>query len=286
MTDWTKQVRRPHRNQKSFESNWPDETKAPWNGLMRRMASHPTRLSYLLLFVWALGCASVRTGTVAEPHEAGPIARASSAGIVLRGIENTRLSGGYVMVIDFTLENRTNGWIRVEDTALDFGSERLNASIYYPAGNDLIAWAEARQREIDVSDYNTAVALGALAALGGIAAMATDHDAGRIGGLAAVGLATGGLSAISFRRQIEALESPDRDPRSLLFPTNHLLHGGFVIPPDSHTKKWIAVYASDHAILGALETLQLCLTLNRGGRDCFNLKFRASRSRWARTRTG
>lgn len=86
-----------------------------------------------------IGCASVSTGKVAKPLTPGARSDTSPSGLVLRGEENRRLTNRYVLVIDFTFENRTAGWLRIEEAALDFGSREIDAALSYPAGTDLIA---------------------------------------------------------------------------------------------------------------------------------------------------
>lgn len=110
--------------------------------------------------------------------------------------------------------------------------------------------------------------------------MAAKSDAVRLAGLTALGVSSGGLTVLGVRQKLAALENADANPRSLLFPTSHLLHGEFVVPPGSHAKKWVAIYAPNPAALGRLDAVRVCVAVKGRGQECFRLPYRAAGSVW------
>lgn len=221
-------------------------------------------------------CASIRSGKYAEPEAKGQDKHASTSGVVISGAENASLSSTHFAEVDFTFENKSADWIRIKSVTLDFGDPALNEAVKLPVGNDLIAWAKAAEQNKAISDYNTAMVLGSVAAVGSVAAM-TSRDQGvqSAGALAALG-ATGGLAVSSIRDERRKVEL------AKVVPPDHILSDGFVNPPGLHAKKWVAFYTRDPKALPRIKYVAIAYTLENGQTERAHLDFRAPGSRWQR----
>ena len=143
---------------------------------------------------------------------------------------------------EFTLENPTAQWVRVEKVALDFGSPKVNQSVYFPWGSQLDNWLEAtRQRNaIEAENFAMAVAILGLGAGMVSIGVAPGPPAGmRIaGGLATMAAVAGAAAAATSELSAEgATEGP-------VFFGRHLFAVPIEVPPGLFVKRFVVVNTS------------------------------------------
>ena len=92
-------------------------------------------------------------GTYLDTAGQPSTAAAQAAKLKVSAREIPEMSSRYFGEIEFTLENPTAQWVRVDNVSLDFGSPQLNQSVYFPWGSQLDNWLEAtRQRNVIVEE--------------------------------------------------------------------------------------------------------------------------------------
>ena len=232
------------------------------------------KISFLSLLFLCSACATVNNSHYAEPEQKGDSKHSSAAGLVISGAENTTLASDYFGVIDFTFENQTSDWIRIKNVTLDFGDKATNDAVKIPIGNELIAWARAAEQNKAIKDYNTALLLGSVMAIGLTAASVSNNQGLQAtGALAAFG-ATGGLAVVSVRDEKQKAEL------AKLVPSTHLMSDDFVVAPGLHAKKWITLYTREPNKIPIIKTVTLIYTLENGHIERAKLKFRDLVSEW------
>ena len=179
----------------------------------------------------------------------------------MSGRENNSLASEFITSFDFTFENKTSKWRRIQRVEIDFGSPEANQKLRFLVGKELLVWADSVQQLKIISDHNTSIVLGSIAAAGAIgAATSTDRS------LQKAGSGTF-LAATSFLTAKSLSEEKQRREMSRLFPESHLMAEGFIVPPGLHAKKWVAVYTSEPNAIPYLEQITLEYTLDDGVKE-------------------
>jgi hypothetical protein len=179
------------------------------------------------------GCATVAEGRLAQPIDpAGHYAPATASGLVVHGREVVDLSSANFGVLEFTLENPTDHWIRVEQVHVDFAGPGANAGVTPVAPDDIGAWRHAIEQRNAVRAVNTQTALDLLAL--GAAVGAGRRHAGPARA-AAVGVAVAA-----------AMVGGAASSREDLYPDDHIYAVPIAIPPGLFAKRWI-VFNTDAA---------------------------------------
>jgi hypothetical protein len=182
------------------------------------------------------GCATVAEGTLAKPIDLGGhylATPATASGLVVHGRELTVLSSPDFGVLEFTFENPTDRWVRIDQVHVDFGGPAANQGVTAVEGDDIAAWQIATEQRNAVRASNTQTALDVLALGAAIGTARRHHSPARA---AAVGVAVGATMA-------GLAGAPSGQD---LYPADHLYAVPIAIPPGLFAKRWI-VFNTDAA---------------------------------------
>jgi hypothetical protein len=182
------------------------------------------------------GCATVAEGNLAKPVDLGGhflATPATASGLVVHGRELTSLSSPDFGVLQFTFENPTDHWVRIDQLHVDFGSPAADRGVTAVEGDDITAWQIATEQRNAVRAANTQTALDVLA-LG--AAIGRAHRRHGPASAAVVGVVVGATLA----------GLPGGSSGQDLYPADHLYAVPIAIPPGLFAKRWI-VFNTDAA---------------------------------------
>jgi hypothetical protein len=197
----------------------------------------PMRAMLMLAITGLTGCATVAEGNIAKPIDLGGHylpSTTTGSGLVVHGRELTELSSPNFGVLEFTFENATDHWIRLDDVRLDFGDPVKNQGVTVPGGADMQAWQAATMKRNAVRSENAQTAL-AVIALGGAVAAGGSHS-GKVRAVA-TGAAVGAALATSAAATNAAVAES-------LYPQDHLFAVPIAIPPRLFAQRWIALNTS------------------------------------------
>lgn len=240
-------------------------------------------LTYAAAILILSGCASVHNGNYAQVENSSKTkskneSQRTSSGLIISGQEIKDLSSKFIAQLDFTFENKSNKWIRINQIKLDFGSNEANDKISFPVGTDLNAWASSAQQTQAIKNYNFNMAMKTVAALGVTSAISSGNNQNQhIAGLLTSLGASSALTAKAAQAQLNQVQLAN------LVPESHLLSGNLVIPPGLHTKKWIAVYTATPYDMPYIDTVIFEITSSDGSIEKLKLPFRVSgmsKSEW------
>lgn len=225
-------------------------------------------------------CASIHNDTMGSPEGAAQ-GEKSKAGLIVSGTENTTLAGEYFLNFEFTMENKTNKYVKVKQATLDFGSPDINKYTLIPTGQRLVAWANAAQQKKAIDDQNTQMILSSVAALGAVAVVSSSNT--KVQGAGATALL--GAAAVntknSVSNNIQLVEHAPlyRDGQTTAngvveLPADHLYAGAFEIPPDLFIKKWVTIQVEEPYKIPYISGVKLVLEYNDGTKESFVVKNR------------
>ena len=206
------------------------------------------------------GCAGIASGAYGTnlDNSGRPVSVASTPpGLKISAGEIDSMSSTYFGEIEFTFENPTPHWIRIEQVQLDFGGERNNKDVYVPWGNQLENWLESTRQRNLIREANTQTALTLLAMGGGIVSAGAFHGSGgaRVaGGLVAL-TATAALVGKEMQDRKEAAENVP------VFAQSHLLGGAIDVPPGLFVKRWIVLNTPADPYLHCLTSVTMSYSL-------------------------
>jgi hypothetical protein len=92
------------------------------------------------------GCVPIASGPYGAHLDAAgkpSDAAAKAAKLKISAGEVTSMSSPYFAELEFTLENPTSRWVRIEKIGLDFGSDKANQLVSLPWGSQLAGWTTA-----------------------------------------------------------------------------------------------------------------------------------------------
>jgi hypothetical protein len=212
------------------------------------------------------GCATVAEGNLAKPIDLGGhflATPATTSGLVVHGRELTFLSSPDFGVLEFTFENPTDHWVRIDRVHVDFGSPAANQGVTAIDGDDIAAWQIATEQRNAVRAANNQTALDVLALGASIGAARRHHGPARA---AAVGVAVGAMMAAS------ATAASGQD----LYPDDHLYAVPIAIPPGLFAKRWIVFNSDASANRTCLGRATLDYDTSGPARERVVLDFRSS----------
>ena len=193
------------------------------------------KLHFLLLILFSVGCASVHRGEFAKQYErVDQRARVSAGDIVLSGDEVTSMSSRYFTMLDFTFENISNEWVKVENINVSFLNDELDKNVTVPVGDKLRKWAEAANQVKEVVKYNKELAYSEVTARPESFELQKELGEGKASRRIA-SITAGAFTYGELRRKLSDVEAANVVPR------NHLLVRTIDIPPGLHVKKWMAI---------------------------------------------
>lgn len=224
-------------------------------------------------------CASVRGSHVAQPENSSN-KKISGKGLIISGTEMTVLGSKHFINLDFSLENSTNKYINIKKISLDFGSPETNSQFQIITGKDLLAWADATQQNVEISNNNANVILSSVYLAGIVVAASTDNNVVATAGLAA---STGALAAGTYRdikNHVQNLEKSqlyaNNSERAAIVPYSHIAAPSFSVPPALHSKKWVTLYAQNADMITKVTGAKMIVEYEDGQTENFKLNWRSS----------
>lgn len=182
----------------------------------------------LLLTFWLSGCATTHPGATFEPK---------STDLVISAVMNNQISDDYYSFVEYTIENKSGQWrkVKVEDIRFD------NRSPEILVNDKLASWIEGAELKLKQAQYNTALLLGSMAAVGGVVAASSSDPNVSSAGLVTMAGAVGASGAVSINRASSRANSGRRGQDGTVeVPKTHLLVP-FQVAPKSFVRRWIVV---------------------------------------------
>jgi len=178
---------------------------------------HTLALALSLLLV---SCATTTPGTTVDTGNA----KVSATVAPDKTFSNERFQ-----LYQVSFKNLTDEWLEY-----DGGMITDNSSIMVLVGDKLASWIEACTLEQKVSEHNTRLALGVIAAAGAAVAVGSNHSqtAGS-GAIVALGAVSAG-AVMDYQRTLKRIEF------QRAFPDRHLFKA-FAIPPRKVVQRWILI---------------------------------------------
>lgn len=235
---------------------------------MKKIISFCVLLLCLFSFTF---CASVHEANyAAEVVDNGTMVKTGTTGLglLISGEENQKMASRNFGVIEFTFENTTDKWVRINKISVDFGDEAKNSSIFITSGRDIDIWKESIMIRNRIDEYNMNLFLGTLAVLGTAAAVGSNNQSVQNAGAAA---ALGAFSSLAVR---DFLQYRDKIQGTAIFPSGHLFSDGFNVPPGLFVKKWILLNSRNHKDIGFINKIFLTYETDDKKSETVRLVFR------------
>jgi hypothetical protein len=175
-----------------------------------------------------IGCAMTHPGRVANSE---------AKDVVISVDRNSDLSDSNYLFLEYTIENTTKDWKDVQ--VVQAGFEGQDTEIL--TGDKLEAWIEGAELKLQKSRYNTALLLGSVAAVGGVAAVTSGDPNVQVVGVSALA----GSTAVAAGQGIShARGSANSGAKGLNGTVNVPKLHAFVpskVAPESYIRRWIVV---------------------------------------------
>jgi len=181
-------------------------------------------------------------------------ARKPKPDIELKAKFNGGMSSEYFGFVGFDIDNNTADWQHIVAVDIVFENPVHEEITKIVSGRQLQAWNEAMAHKQAVKDFWWGMALGGLAAAGGVAAAASKN-----GNVQNAGVAVGAGSAASLGvREIGKMRNSLNF--AAILPETHLLSGDFFIPPQMSSQKWVLFYTKHDENTPPLTSAKIVLT--------------------------
>jgi hypothetical protein len=220
------------------------------------------------------GCATIASGAYGHPLDSTGHASAGNqtdSGLLISGQEIDALSSADFGVLQVTIENNTNQWVRLSRISLDFGSPVRNEAVAIPLGPDLDSWTRAAQQRAVIQAENTAAVLALAGLAFDIAGAARHHSAARAAGQ--------GLTVASLAAEQQGQSAAGQ----VAYPDDHLFTLPFNVPPGLFTRRWIVLNSPPTREVGCLDWVVLDYDVVGRGRERVQIQFRNGHSDWQST---
>lgn len=222
----------------------------------------------LVFTILVTGCASIHKNIDA-------IAEQKKTKLNISAEINNDLSSEYFGMVEFTLENTTGRWLEIDSISVDVGDERLRKSTKFTSGNELKAWSKAIKSRNEVRQYNKAVAYSAILGLAAGASAFSDNRTIKNAADSTLALTLGSLTID------QMLTQKDRVEMNRLFPEDHLLAGGQLVPPELFIQSWLLINTTNAKRNELLTNLKLTVHYKTGRSERFNIALFPKRMRLA-----
>jgi|GEM_PF-2972069 len=190
-------------------------------------------IKFLALFILAMastGCVSTHPGVMSKSS-----LKSSNLKVSVQDQEN--LSDKYYMFLEYTFENTSPEWFDIKVSSLGF--HKANTEIL--VNDKLSAWIEGAELKLKKNNYNTAVLLGSIAAVGGIAGGLSSDSNVQVAGLGAALGAGVAASVIGVQQERTRAGSGNKGlNQTVQVPKNHVFVP-FKVAPGSYVKRWVVV---------------------------------------------
>lgn len=188
------------------------------------------RSIFVSLTVLALtACVSTHPGNIAKTT--------SPTSLVVSTQKNKSISDKYYSFFEYTFENKSDDWASVHVTRLGFENETTEILV-----NDrLNAWIEGAELKLKKSQYNTAVILGSIAAIGGVVGATSSNGNLQVAGMGALAGASVVDAAQSISRTRNNAASGIKGVNQTVnVPSTYIL-APFKVAPGSYIKRWVVI---------------------------------------------
>lgn len=202
-------------------------------------------LCSLILISFLSACASSQFGEYAV-YENG------SSPLKVSARYSQGMCSDYFGYIDVAVENPSSQWLSMKNVRLGFdGNNDGTSHFQLVAGEQLAAWADARQRLNGREDYNASMAMLAVVALGNIAVRSSNENLKKAGAVALVGADLINTKDSIVRAHDAASYAPTTE-------STHFMAGNVKIPPGMDRAFWLLLSADNDAqvpLLGGLHVI-------------------------------
>lgn len=202
-------------------------------------------LCSLILISFLSACASSQFGEYAV-YESG------SSPLKVSASYSQAMCSDYFGYIDVSVENPSSRWLSMKNVRLGFdGNNDGKSHFQLVSGEQLAAWADARQRLNGRDDYNASMAMLAVVALGNIAVRSSNEKAKKAGEIALVG-----VDAVNTKDKIS--RAHDAATYAPTTESTHLLAGNVNIPPGMDRAFWLLLSSDNDAqtpLLGGVHVI-------------------------------
>ncbi len=228
-----------------------------------------------ILLFFVISCASVSDRYTARQYlENGKLSdkKETKLGLQISAEEDSSMGSKYFGLVQVTLENRSQEWVKVKKVSIDFGSEDCNQNIKIVSGNEISTWYDATSKRNQISEYNRNLFLGALALAGTAAVAGSSKDGVKMAG------AAGTLGAITALTVSDINKNLNRLEYAKIFPETHLMAGPFLIPPGLFAKKWVLLNTLNHQKTGWVDKFKMTYETETGEKETVKVLFRTNRN--------
>jgi hypothetical protein len=191
----------------------------------------------LLVFIFGIFCASCAT------THPGNMAESGNNEVLISVERQYDLSDKHYIFYEYTIENKTPEWKDVQIVGVNFDGQDTEIL----TGDKLSSWIEGAELKMQASQYNQALLLGSIIAVGGVAA-GTSHDSNvQVAGLTAMaGAAAYSAGSGISRAQNKANSGIKGENGTVNVPRTHVFVPSKVAP-DSYIRRWVVVRAPGSA---------------------------------------
>lgn len=138
-------------------------------------------------------------------------------------------SNEIIQMYQLSIKNTTNDWLEIDGVKMS-GAQEVDVLV----GERISTWIEACLLEKKVSDYNTALVLGAVAVGGAVVAGSSSHQqTATVGAIVSLG----SISALAVK---DYQRSKNKVDFQRAFPEKHVFQDT-IIPPGKVIQRWILV---------------------------------------------
>jgi len=226
---------------------------------------------HLLLLVILTSCASIHDGHYAkEIGENGKVkkGKVTKSGIIVSGSEVTEMASNYFTQLDFTFENTTNKWIKVDKINISYENKKLDKLIKVPIGEKLSLWGKAAQQNKAIADHNFSMVMAGVVGAAAVAGGFSQNIKTQKASLGLIGASSGALAYNDIKNKLNSLQL------SKIVPESHLLKVPLYIPPGLHTKKWITIYLQDPYNSPYMDRVKISYRINGEKKESILIKLR------------
>lgn len=180
-------------------------------------------VSTLLVFIF-IGCVS------ADKSNELVMVNGNDQGLVLSVEERTAFSTDNLVMLEFSMRNTSEDFLRFKDIKIDFPSE-IEDQVFIVVGQDLMNWSEGIKNKVSLEQYNRSMVFAGISAVGGVTAVMSNDPKVQQLGIGALMAGSGAISIDQFLIYRDQLKgSKFADMRGLI-PESHILFSPVSIPP-------------------------------------------------------
>lgn len=155
-----------------------------------------------------------------------------------------RNDNGSFQLIEITLENTEDAWLRLEKTEVVI-KDPAESKVSVVLGQDLKDWAEAEKFKQKMDEHNKMLAQSGILAAGAVAAIAGDKDSNlaKAGTLILIGTSAWVVN--------DVINASLKDTQSLKIPENHLYRPAN-IPGHLFIRRWVLINKPSKKVVSKL----------------------------------